>query len=353
MTAPRLGVNIEAAASEWLVKMSERALSPQERAQFEGWLAADPEHQRVYRAQQRAWIAIAALPHLLDETLAGTGWSAHREGQEEDRAAALVVVRPRPRPQRRRRMWAVAIAACLLLAAIGAWSRWVPMMPFGPQVHETSIARVKDITLEDGSLITLGASSRIAVDFSAHERRVTLLRGEAFFEVARDTARSFFVVADATEVRVVGTKFDVHRGIGSVRVSVLEGRVEVTRARPAARPQTPRTAAPKRVLGAGEAVMADGAGALAKPDPVNLPDVGAWRSGRLVYVDARLRDIVADVNRYYGGSIEIADPRVGDLQLTTTFRADQIDDMLAVFTRALPVQATRTGHDRIVLTTRQ
>jgi len=66
-------------------------------------------------------------------------------------------------------------------------------------------------------------------------------------------------------------------------------------------------------------------------------------------VNARLRDVVADINRYYGGRIEVADPSVGDMQLTTAFRADQIDRVLDVLENALPVQAVRTDGHGIVI----
>jgi transmembrane sensor len=73
----------------------------------------------------------------------------------------------------------------------------------------------------------------------------------------------------------------------------------------------------------------------------------------MVYVDTRLRDVVADINRYYNGKIEFADDSAGEMQLTAAFRVDQIDRMLEVLQSALPIEATHTADHRIVLSERQ
>ncbi|HWK73732.1 MAG TPA: FecR domain-containing protein, partial [Povalibacter sp.] len=86
--------------------------------------------------------------------------------------------------------------------------------------------------------------------------------------------------------------------------------------------------------------------------PVPAGSLGAWRSGRLVYVDARLMDVIADVNRYYDGRIELDAPQVGDLRLTVAFRTDQIDRMLDMLTRALPIQVEHVGARQIRLSMR-
>jgi transmembrane sensor len=304
--------SVEIEASEWLVTMSDRSVSLEDRARFETWLAASPQHERVYRAQKSAWSAVAHMPHLLEDA---------------GRRSAV------------RRPVVVAVAASLALVAVTAVILF--HAGYGAIRYATQVAQIKDVRLDDGTVVTLGASSGIRVAFTESRRHVTLTGGEAFFEVARDTARPFIVNAGDTQVQVLGTQFDVHYGANAVRVAVLEGRVRVEHA-----------AAP-RVLTAGEAVVAPKAERIAAVTHVDERDVGAWRSGRLVYVDARLRDVVADVNRYYDGKIELADDRAGDMQLTAAFRADQIDRMLEILISALPLEARRSDGERIVLASRQ
>lgn len=321
----RIFSRIECKASEWLVAMSDRTVSLEQRLHFETWLNADAEHQRVYEAQKAAWTAVTRMRSVFGE--------ASGESRSRDRS---------------RRAAGFAIAASLALVAVGLFIGYRISSFNADPIYATSIGQVRDIKLSDDTLVTLGASSRIDVDFSEHERRVTLTQGEAFFEVTRDTSRPFFVTAGATLVRVVGTKFDVHHGASTVRVSVAEGRVEVMQAD--AKIPVPVAATHQiQVLTAGQAAVAEISGRVVETDTVDQEDLGAWRSGRLVYVDSRLRDVVADINRYYDGRIELADEAIGDTQLTAAFRVDQIDRMLEVLQGALPVRATQTADGRIVI----
>jgi len=304
---------IEVQASEWLVAMNDRTVSAEERGRFESWLATDPEHERIYKAQESAWAAMPEMPHLLSAPR--MGWRSARR---------VMILAP------------IAAAAGIIAVTVFLLHDRLPFLTKNREFI-TEVAQIKDMKLDDGSLVTLGAASSLKVVFTQTERRIVLTRGEAFFEVARDTARPFLVNAGDTVVRVLGTQFDVHYGPDAVRVSVLEGRVEVE-----------KSEKPARVLTAGEATVAS-VGEASPVNQVNVQDLGAWRSGRLVYVDARLREVIADVNRYYDGKVELADERVGDLQLTTAFRADQIDRMIEVLTRALPIAARRMDERHIVL----
>jgi transmembrane sensor len=318
--------SIEEQASEWLVLLSERTVSLDARARFQDWLRADPEHARVYEAQKAAFHVASGMGHLLEETQAEI--ASHSRNYRLAAIAAGVVV-------------------ALLLGAFSAHRLgWLG----GVRPFETRVAQVKDIELADGTRVTLGARSHLDVQFRSDERWVRLTSGEAFFEVARDSRRPFYVAAGSTVIRVLGTKFDVHVGEKAVRVAVLEGRVAVaSSAQSLAEPAQAREA---ETLGAGEIAVAARNGDIATDRTLDREDLGAWRQGRLVYVDARLRDVVADISRYYDGRIELADDAVGDMQLTVAFRADQIDRMLEVLESALPVQADHIGTDRIVLRSR-
>jgi len=325
---PATSARIEAEASEWLVIMSDRTVSLEQRTVFEAWLRANPEHGRIYRIQKAAWGALGTMRHLMDDSVAGPSRSHSRY---------------------------FAMAAAVLAVLIGASFLAQRLQVFATRSqYETAAGQVRDLALEDGTHVTLGASSQIRVAFGKTERRVVLTRGQAFFDVTRDPTRPFFVTAGNTLVRVVGTKFDVHYGLQAVRVAVVEGRVEVSSSGPEIGPSRKADVSVLQsvehvVLTAGESAVAAPSGQIATADASSSTDLSAWRQGRLVYVNARLRDVVADINRYYGGRIEVADPSVGDMQLTTAFRADQIDRVLDVLENALPVQAVRTDGHGIVI----
>src|SRR3546814_15029131 len=112
------------------------------------------------------------------------------------------------------------MAACLCVVAT--------LQLLGAGHHATATGEILRVPLRDGSAVTLNSNSEIDVDFDEGIRHVRLLRGEALFDVAKDSSRPFVVEADSTRVTAVGTSFTVHRVSGrDVRVLVREGVVEL------------------------------------------------------------------------------------------------------------------------------
>ncbi len=334
---------IETDAADWAVRVDKGALSAADAARFAAWRAADLRHERAYRAAAADFAALSRMPELtalLGEPTwrerAVARWQAVRRAVEGVMADAV---------------WRPAFKGAAAAAVFGAGA--VFYLASQPPSYETRVAELRDLTLADGSVVTLGASSRIEVKFSAGERRIVLIRGEAFFNVAKDHARPFTVAAGDTKARAVGTKFDVHRGPDEVRVAVMEGVVEVT-TQPLAAPADPSPvdlspAAAVQTLSAGQEIVAPRAG---RPAPVRaaaLAHTGGWRSGRLDYDGVSLREVVADVNRYYPGRVALASEDLGGLKVTTSFRATQIDQMLDAIAGVLSLKVDRNANGRIVL----
>ncbi|WP_312187201.1 FecR domain-containing protein [Sphingobacterium sp.] len=84
------------------------------------------------------------------------------------------------------------------------------------------------ITLSDGTKVWVNAQSNLKfpAQFSEYERRVSL-EGEAYFEVAHDTKRPFFVESRGGEIKVLGTHFNVFAYHDDIRTTLVEGKVEV------------------------------------------------------------------------------------------------------------------------------
>lgn len=338
--------DIDKTAAAWLARGAIERLTSAERADLEAWLNADDRHRAAYESAGAVWsemegsdVLAAQAARLRAETEPAPGlFDRLRVGAFWD------VLRP-----------AMPVGAAGL-AAVAALAVVLTVFMSGPEdgavqyadARETVTAEVRDEVLEDGSTVTLGAKSAIQVAFSPTERRVVLSEGVAFFSVAKDPNRPFFVEAGETTVRVVGTQFDVHRGPEGVKVSVLEGVVEVLEDAPST-----RTEERKQRLTAGQRVVATRGGAIATVSEVPVREAGAWRSGRLIYDNASLREVIADANRYYDGVITFDAPSLGDLKVSASFRTDQIDAMINTLTRGLPVDADRTSRGRIVLRERR
>ena len=339
-------------ATRWLLKQSEGPLSAADARAFAAWLAADPEHERQFRARQAAW---GDIPHMrgladIDALMAPTLYERVNGALYDLVAAAHRLIPP---PMR----WAAlggavaSIAVALVVVTVVTYEPTPVTGPTAGPAYATRIAEIRDIVLEDGSTVTLGAASSLDVAFTVHERRVVLAHGEAFFDVhSSDPGRPFVVVANDTVVRVLGTKFDVHLGADAVRVAVLEGQVEVMR------PDEPTGGLADEdvthVLTAGQKVVAARTGKVRPVRTIDTADVAAWRDGLLVYVDTPLKDIIGDLNRYHAGEIELADRALGELPYTAAFQADQVDSVVSMIAASLELDVATTPGGRTVLTPR-
>lgn len=315
---------IAAEAADWVTRHAEPDRPVHQQEAFETWLAADPRHLEAYERISRAWTDIGDLGHLRP--------MAEREPRTM-RAVLAHLLRPP--------VFAGAFAACaaIIIAVLAAPA----IMPRPAPQYATEIAQIEPVRLEDGSVVTLGAQSAIDADFSdASRRQVTLRSGQAFFEIAHNTDRPFYVVAGDVSVRVVGTKFDVRQGPEQTIIAVREGVVQV-----AAGGDSPRA------LRAGDQAIIEHRTTFFVTRPVATEisavapeNVAAWRDGRLSYNDAPLSELVADINRYYAPGVDLASPAAGDVRITTSFRANEIEGFLDDLSRAFPVAATRRPDGR-------
>jgi transmembrane sensor len=124
---------------------------------------------------------------------------------------------------------------------------------------------------------------------------VTLLRGEAFFQVARDPARPFTVQAETLIVTVTGTAFDVGFTDRSYAVTVASGAVRVEHAGAAGTREV--------ALSPGQRLVIDRRTDDAIQTAVAAKDIAPWRTGRLVVEDAALPDVVDAIRRYHRGAV--------------------------------------------------
>lgn len=315
---------IEKQACEWLAVMRSDCKTPGEVEQFRAWLEADARHQAAYDEVYAHWLELSGLRGMIDPA-SYQELGAPRAGQ---RFAAIALTRP---------AWAAAAGLLLTVALLFA----LTMRPSAPEAgdYTTSTAEIKEVKLPDASQATLGALSAMEVAYSATERRVALIAGEAFFAVAPDAARPFVVVVADAEIRALGTKFEVRRSRAGVRVSVLEGKVEVTQTRLSA----------KRVLAAQERVRVEPSGQLSEIQPVRQSRPGLWRQGRLVYENATLSEVMSDADRYYAGNIIIDAEDLRTLPVSAAFRTDQIQEMMDALSLSLPISVRKLSNGDLVI----
>lgn len=323
-------------ASEWIVRASEDDFSQDDARALANWRTADLRHDCAYLKLKRLWDELPALTNLNPGALAPI--HSNDDNDDDDHSTSVKSGWWR---------WKAGWSAGLVVAAMAAVIAFL-MLPgtfnAPAENYATGIAQMNEITLSDGSVATLGPKTKITVKFSDAERRVSLTGGEAFFEVTKNPAMPFVVETGHSIVRVVGTKFNVNRGDQVVRVAVLQGVVQIrgnegsNHARlletlhngQRAEIVANRNGTPMVTITTGDNRLA-GFDALA----------GSWREGWLVYENARLGDIISDINRYYSPGVTLVDPGLGDLRVTASFKVTEIPTFIASLDRPVSVVADK------------
>ncbi len=179
-----------------------------------------------------------------------------------------------------------------------------------PVLFTTATGTLDSLRLPDGSRVLLGPGSELALaaGFGASKRELTL-KGEARFEVVHDDAHAFIVHTGSASFRDVGTVFAVHSDhADGARVVVSEGAVAVV----------DRTGSIAVTLHAGDrAVVASGGGVRVERGASTSEDV-AWTTGRLVFRDAPVGQVAADLRRWFGIDLRV-DSTFATRHLSTPF----------------------------------
>ena len=194
----------------------------------------------------------------------------------------------------------------------------------------------------------LNTATEVTVQFNERQRNIRLIRGEALFEVAHDTARPFLVHVNDIAVRAVGTAFAVRLEAAQVDVTVTEGIVEVAEpatapaadqpASAASRPKAQRVAANERVV-----IMLARAPEVRPIAPAEADRQLAWREGLVSFDGESLQTAVAEINRHNRRQIVIDDPALAEKPVVGIFRATDLDGFSAAAAEALKARAIRDG----------
>lgn len=299
-------------AAQWFLRRSEPGWTGADERALNAWLASSDQHRAIYDgmaltshdlhqiplARQAAWRPrAAAVQARVVSHGARSGERLPAGGVDDARPAAGSATEVR---RWSRRVWLPsALAACAMLAVGGGygWQQWQDAPTYQLDLA-TAPGEVRTLDLPDGSTVALNINSKLTVRYSSNRRQVVLAQGEAFFKVARDSARPFTVDAGASEVKVVGTAFNVRAAPAQTVVKVLQGRVEVRPERAARRPQV-------YVLKPGNGLSIDAPGHGVRAIAIAPDTVGDWRGGQLHFRRTSLADVAAELQPYLGQPVVV------------------------------------------------
>jgi transmembrane sensor len=285
--------------------------TPAESADVERWLAAHPSDARAIQALDAATKRLSPARPV-------------------DVEAALRNVKTRRIRVFPNWGWGIAAAAAIAVFAVLTRPDRVDTPALAPEAYSTEQRARDTVTLADGSRIILGPASRLSVTSSSREIE---LEGEAFFTIVHDAARPYTVRANGVVIRDIGTEFGVRGYDGEpLRVFVTSGAVEL------ARSDT------RIMLDSGDVGIVQPGGRMSRTaDAVTTDDV-AWTQGKLVFREASMAQLAADLRRWYGVELRVSDPTLARRHFSgvvyTNEPADRVANAIAL---SLGARAERRG----------
>ena len=319
-----------------LVKYAEGSATETERQQVENWLAASAANRSAYIEYLQIWYHSEASSAI--DTL----------NVEEDLSAIKAKASfPEKQKLRPLRIWRIAAVILLLIGVSVLWMYLkMPVEPSFLLAENPSGSQPLEIQLNDGTTVTLNASSTLEypATFTTNTRNV-VLNGEAFFDVAPNPAKAFVIQTGQTEVKVLGTQFNLRAFADDARseLTVIEGKVLFAEK---------NNKANQLILTANQqAIFETASKQMTRQEGINL-NTTSWQTGILAFENSGLEAVIADLNRHYSVDIQLPAnlPPSEACRLTTQFQNQDLESVLDELNVILGMEYEKNG-DTIMVTT--
>jgi transmembrane sensor len=357
MDSRQHNTRIHEQACEWFVEFRTCEPSESARRAFLGWLKESPTHMGAYLEVTALWRETAPgaltpqwnLEDLVREAKADRG-NVVTLGLAEATQTLRRHARPWSGRSHGTRVAILSAAASLLVFALAAL-----VIGYAQRnVYVTGIGEQRSVTLADGSTVQLNSRSKLRVRYSAHVRRIDLQAGQALFNAAKDASRPFIVVSGDTQVRAVGTQFDVYRKSQGTVVTVVEGRVAVLDAEhlkvpmatsgPQPSPASSALAGDAKhrtlYLDAGEQLSLTAPGGIKRP--ANIAAVTAWTQRQLLFESTPLAEVAEEFNRYNRRHLVLKDHSLDDFEIDGVFSSTDPSSLVRFLRSRAGVRTTET-----------
>ena len=338
-------------AAHWVVALADG--DERSRKAFAAWLRLSPEHIKEFLAVAGIWYT---LPDI----------SSQPEAEELAHLVAMqpnVVAMPDAAENESKRTPAIASsprwlgrAAAVLVAAAACVIFLILPRGEDPNLYTTGIGQQSSVPLPDGSLVTLNTQSTVQLAYSQEYRDLHLVEGEALFDVKKDATRPFRVMTTQAVIRAVGTKFNVRKDPDTVKVTVLEGTVDVAPSvglatvdvlvdgRPA------RSDAPTAVrVGSGQQAQVQSGVVRSATAVAAVEDAIAWRQRRLVFDAVSLAEVIEEFNRYNDPPALIEDKTLESVPISGVFRSNDRDSFLQFLSQMQLAEYSTDSDGTIIL----
>ena len=307
---------IEDQALQWLSKELSGEMTPHQKDALRKWLNLTPKHQDAYQR-------IKQDLGLIEQALFSEPATQEQTTNHFDFSYALKIA-------------ASVILPILMLGGYILQQEDIDRIFTTPD-HYTVHNETSEVILADNSTAVLNFNTDVNVDYSTQWRNIELIKGEAYFDVNKDPHRPFRVTVGQWQVEALGTEFSIRKQSDTVSIGVTEHSVRVTHLH--------NHRVKSYLVQTGEQlILTDNNYALQ-----SLPKhKTSWIKQELVFDQATVADIIAELNLYYKGRIFLMDSSHGQKKLTLVIKLEELEDMLPVLAQTLNLKITKVT-DLLVL----
>lgn len=312
-------------ATLWVSRIHTRSLSAEEKRLFSRWLNSNFRHQQAYDEMAATW---SATSHTKDVP----SFRAEAEYLSKRR-----IIKPIHIPFRQ---WATAAVILVFTSLIGLKMSHRPEgVPTEVQRYVTAPGEQRELTLEDGSRVLLNTRSQLEVAFSAEQRSVALLKGEAYFEVVNDANRPFLVTIDDVSVKAVGTAFNIYRRPLETLITIAEGIVKIKANREA---QSIQVDARHQVRIGNHNILS--------VTSADLDAELAWQDKQMIFRDIPLNSVLKELNRYLLNPVSFNDSSLRQIKVSGTFDVREPEQMLRALLDSFNLVERQVRSNRVIST---
>ena len=188
------------------------------------------------------------------------------------------------------------------------------------------------LALSDGTIVWLNSDSyiRYPVRFSGNTRQVEL-RGEAYFEVAKNSEKPFIVRMKEYNIRVTGTQFNARSYSNEETATTLvQGSVQIEKG-----------GSVSKLSPGQQAILKDGQVQVRK---VDVESYIAWRTGDFSFTQCRLENILDELARWYDVDVFYMNQQVKDYHFSAWFkRSSSISEVIAILEKTKKISLDLKG----------
>lgn len=306
---------------ELIAKYLAQEITASEQSLLSGWLKAHPDNQQTFDQLQKAWDKVGEqTPDFEPNVDAAWNKLKHRIGQGqtvnvEKKEANVISLFPSS--------FLRIAASVVLVAGLSSLGFFYLKGLNQTEVQISALNERTRFTLPDSSQVWLNPNTQLSYieGFDGDVREVKL-NGDAFFDIKRNEAKPFVVLGQKTRVQVLGTSFLVHSKGGDERefVEVATGKVQFTD-----KNDSKNTC----VLTAGDEAFFTPSRPLEVKKEVTQ-NASAWKTKRLAFDNTSLKDVLADVERYFGISVKVENEAMLNCRFTGVFENPTIEGVLQI-----------------------